>query len=93
MKLENTNEVLYNVHDPSDCDGRPCPLHHRTDHHMRSWPQHWRGDTQVIERLCSHGIGHPDPDQRYYFSKTRQEYLGIHGCDGCCKQTMIVLEP
>jgi hypothetical protein len=43
---------------------------------MRSWPQHWRGDRGIIERVCDHGIGHPDPDDR-----NRDK---IHGCDGCC---------
>lgn len=75
-QLEHSNTVLV-CHDPADCAGRPCTLHNRTDHHMRHWRQHWRSDRLLMERICSHGVGHPDPDS----------FPGIdtvHGCDGCC---------
>ena len=45
---------------------------------MRDWPQHFRDDRGIMERICPHGVGHPDPD----------DYLagdGMHGCDGCCR--------
>jgi hypothetical protein len=32
-----------------------------------------------MERICEHGIGHPDPDQIM-----RDEAGWVHGCDGCC---------
>lgn len=56
------------VHPESQCKGRgiPCCIHSPSDHHMASWPQNWRGDTQVMERLCEHGTGHPDPDHMAY---------------------------
>lgn len=53
----------------------PCPIHAPSDHHMLSWPQHWRGDRRIIERICEHGVGHTDPDEQGF---------GGHGCDGCC---------
>jgi hypothetical protein len=59
---------------------RPCPIHGRTMHHMRAWPQNWRDDKGVMERQCPHGIGHPDPDD----PKTGTAFA-IHGCDGCCR--------
>ena len=34
-----------------------------------------------MERICDHGIGHPDPDE---FRIRNGEDDGIHGCDGCC---------
>lgn len=68
-------EVLFNVHREDCCDGR-CPIHERSDHHMRGFRQHYRGDRGFMERICPHGIGHPDPDDRYAD--------GMHGCDGCC---------
>lgn len=47
---------------PLDDTGKPiCCIHNPSDHHMRTWRQNWRGDKGVMERLCSHGIGHPDP--------------------------------
>jgi hypothetical protein len=65
-----------------------CTIHNPTDHHMRNFRQHWRGDRGFMERICPHGVGHPDPDQMTYIEATRGErvayYEGIHGCDGCC---------
>lgn len=66
---------VVNAHGVADCE-KPCPIHWPRPHHMRSWPQHWRGDRRIIERLCDHGVGHPDPDD-----KSRDK---IHGCCGCC---------
>lgn len=51
---------------------------------MRNWPMNWRSDKQVMERICHHGIGHPDPDDAAYNESIGMEWLNIHGCDGCC---------
>jgi hypothetical protein len=75
--LEHTDVRLVNVHGEEVCRGRPCTVHNRSDHHMRSWPQHWRHDRGLMERICSHGVGHPDPDEPSLVKST-------HGCDGCC---------
>lgn len=45
-------------------------------HHMGSWPMQWREEVGMFERLCAHGVGHPDPG---YPLRMRR-----HGCDGCC---------
>jgi hypothetical protein len=74
--LEHSTRVIYNVHDPSECAGRPCAIHNRSDHHMRAFPQHWRDDRKLMERTCPHGVGHPDPDD------INPDH--VHGCDGCC---------
>lgn len=66
------------AHLASDCEA-PCSIHSPSDHHMSEWRQHWRGDRGIMERICEHGIGHPDPDTRY-----RAGDSGVHGCDGCC---------
>lgn len=81
VKLEHTNLWL-RVHNPVLCEGRPCTVHNRSDHSMRSFPQHWRGDRGMMERICSHGVGHPDPDEKH--SPNWTEGDGVHGCDGCC---------
>lgn len=54
-----------------------CPIHSPSDHAMKEWPTHWRDDGRFMERICPHGIGHPDPDD--------PRAPGIHGCDGCCR--------
>lgn len=76
--------ILVNVHSPNKCAGHPCVIHNPTMHHMRSWPLHWRSDRGIFERICVHGVGHPDPDQAQYWRETNQECQGVHGCDGCC---------
>lgn len=52
---------------------------------MRTWPLNWRADKGVMERICPHGVGHPDPDDAAHNIRIGREYLTIHGCDGCCK--------
>lgn len=78
--LEHSQEALTNVHDRSLCAGEFCTIHNRSDHHMREWPQHWRSDRGIMERICPHGVGHPDPDSPF----PRVSVDWTHGCDGCC---------
>ena len=77
-------QVITNVHSEVLCEGRSCPVHSRTNHSMRVFPQNFREDTGVMERLCTHGIGHPDPDGFPYMEMTNNNWMKIHGCDGCC---------
>jgi hypothetical protein len=70
-------EEIHNVHHRSKCAPGHCAIHNPSKHHMRPWKQHWRDDRGIIERICPHGIGHPDPDQPEWVD-------GVHGCDGCC---------
>jgi hypothetical protein len=79
--LEHTDTLIYNVHDPLECGKEFCTVHNRSNHHLRSFPQYWREDLGIMERTCPHGVGHPDPDE---FMISKEIYLGIHGCDGCC---------
>jgi hypothetical protein len=58
---------------------------------MRKFPQNWRADRFLMERICPHGIGHPDPDDPkiYNAPKGKNYRIGglivfLHGCDGCC---------
>ena len=38
-----------------------------------------------FERICEHGVGHPDPDSLEFFRSIGVTSMGIHGCDGCCR--------
>lgn len=78
--LEHSEGFLFNVHDPSQCQEEYCTVHNRSDHHMRSFPQHWRSDRGIMERICPHGVGHPDPDSPW----PPDSHMWVHGCDGCC---------
>lgn len=87
---------ILRVHGQSRClgpdheNGRPiCCIHNPTDHHMLTWPQNWRGDIRIMERMCEHDIGHPDPDDlRVMMSKVK-----CYGCDGCCRPTTQEVAP
>jgi len=73
-----------NAHSKDDCTG-PCPLHAPSSHHMLTWVLVWRNDTGILERICPHEIGHPDPDTVAFLrNKPGTEYINAHGCDGCC---------
>lgn len=80
-KLEHTSIEIH-CHHAYKCREQVCCLHNRSDHAMRAFPQHWRGDRGIMERTCPHGVGHPDPDDIRVRSG---EDNGVHGCDGCCK--------
>ena len=76
---------LTGVHLAAKCEGRPCVIHNPTKHAMSDWPLIWRDDRVpgIFERICPHGIGHPDIDQRDFWLETNQEWQEVHGCDGC----------
>jgi hypothetical protein len=69
-------ERITNVHPSYKCEGQSCCIHNPSDHHMKEWRQHWRDDRGIMERICPHGTGHPDPDDPSLNTS--------HGCDGCC---------
>lgn len=79
-RLENSDVELSTTHPADNCIGQYCTIHNMSDHHMRGFVQHWRGDRGLMERICLHGIGHPDPDD----PKSQDKYESVHGCDGCC---------
>jgi hypothetical protein len=76
---------LTGVHPESSCaEQSACAMHNPTDHHMRGWEVIWRYDRGILERICQHGIGHPDPDQFPYWDANGMEAEAVHGCDLCC---------
>ena len=42
----------------------------------------------MMERICPHGVGHPDPDHLSFlerlFGEETTRHESVHGCDGCC---------
>lgn len=76
------------THDPERCVGQPCVVHNPSKHHMSNWPMNWREDRYMMERLCEHGVGHPDPDHMFFirnkYGHDVAQTEGVHGCDGCC---------
>ena len=75
------------VHDRKECDGGFCAIHNPSNHALKDCPTHWRTDRQIMERLCEHGVGHPDPDSLAFMLRNgASKYVGVHGCDGCCNE-------
>lgn len=89
-------------HAPSLCEGDVCCLHNPSDHHMKTWPTTFRSDRAVrvryrvfvlTERVCEHGIGHPDPDSldfaRSLGGRQFAQAQAVHGCDRCCHRRVV----
>lgn len=87
---DDTGQLLMWVHGPEKCAGRGCSIHHPSNHHMKNWPRHYRFDRALMERLCEHGVGHPDPDDVAYHKSQGFNAVGVHGCDGCCAPLRLV---
>lgn len=75
---------LANVHAPYLCEGRHCIIHNPVHTHMDDWPLHWRDDRGIFERICPHGVGHPDPSEFDFWAEIGRDWEQVHGCDGCC---------
>lgn len=77
------------VHSKGTCLSEHCVIHNPSTHSLSSAPLYWRWDRAMFERICKHGVGHPDPDHlawvRKSFGKEAAKTEGIHGCDGCCR--------
>lgn len=86
------SDVEIMAHTAAACAGQvACPIHNRSVHSMRAMTQHWRGDRGIIERICEHGTGHPDPDQYafwvYGMGEEHADAEMVHGCcaERCCR--------
>ena len=71
------------AHHPDKCaNSKACCIHNLSVHHMSGWEQNYRDG--VMERICPHGTGHPDPDDVVFRTQRDGEVDTVHGCDGCC---------
>ena len=70
------------------CDIDGCAIHNPSYHPLSDARQYMRVDKgYLIERICDHGVGHPDPDSASFMAKTGWgKGIWIHGCDGCCRE-------
>jgi hypothetical protein len=77
--------ALRNVHPERACSGWACVIHNPSRHHMASWPLNWRDARGIMERICPHGVGHPDPDDAAFHVRSGRDSAEVHSCDGCCQ--------
>lgn len=76
---------LTNLHPETvDCYHYGCVVHFPSPHRLSEAPYNWRQDRGIMERICQHGVGHPDADTLAFFHKIGQDWQGVHGCCGCC---------
>jgi hypothetical protein len=87
---------ILQTHGPAQCAGQACCFHNPSEHPLNTRPLMWRADVRpsFMERICGHGVGHPDPDSLAFLIavavadpelRENVEALEIHGCDGCCR--------
>jgi hypothetical protein len=86
--ITETGQRIANVHPRDKCSGGNCPIHNPSEHYLAEAPRHWVGSKMLMERICEHGVHHPDPDAlahlaRVYGAVTAAQ-AGVHTCDGCC---------
>jgi len=61
-----------------------CVLHKPTLHKLTGSRQVMRSTT-LIEDICEHGVGHPNPDSAAFLNwRDGTDTWFVHGCDGCC---------
>lgn len=73
------------THSPEKCADHYCAIHnHPSDHPLKDAPLNWRTDRNILERICSHGVGHPDRDSANHLASIGHSEENIHGCCGCC---------
>lgn len=56
---------------------------------MFEWPAVMREDGVRVEIICPHGVGHPS--KQLSSIKWNDEWMHIHGCDGCCSTAAFAL--
>lgn len=80
--VTGTGQLMRYVHKEGECEGRYCPIHNPSPHAESIGHTHWRSDRKIMERICEHGVGHPDPDDINIVNGGYK--ASVHGCDGCC---------
>jgi hypothetical protein len=82
---------LMTVHAIGTCSGPYCCVHNPSDHPLRNLPLYWVPFGAVMERVCAHGIRHPDPDDvahwRRLYGDRAADARAAHCCDTdrCCE--------
>lgn len=78
--------TTFSSHGPSSCVGdHPCAIHNTaSDHPLSEAPLYWRSDIGLLERICGHGVGHPDFDSTKWLESVGEDSKSSHACDGCC---------
>lgn len=82
--------TLLVTHPEHACRGTHCCVHNPSDHPLRDAPLVWLPRLRSLDRICTHGIRHPDRDDFAYKASQRLSplllaLLSAHDCDDCCR--------
>lgn len=78
---------LTNVHpETAECHQHGCVVHSPSTWALSEAPLNWRTDRGIFERICEHGVGHPDIDTVDWLMRHGRGAEAAHGCCGygCC---------
>ena len=93
-----TSFRITRVHSVKDCSGEYCIVHNPSPKAIAMGELNWRPDRGLFfERVCEHGVGHPDPDHmahlktlvdRGLLDQAHVDAEGVHGCciHRCCQK-------
>lgn len=83
---DDYGQELIQIHDEnSDCHQYGCPVHNPSNEAIAIGRLFWRDDRGIFERICEHGVGHPDHDMLRWMERTRgADYARVESVHGCC---------
>lgn len=82
--ISDTGQTLA-VHADGTCFGPNCCIHNPSNHPMRDFKRRWVGDLGCMERICPHGVGHPDPDD---LKAQAGHFQFVPACPRCFPETL-----
>lgn len=92
-EFHTTKGIVLKTHARGECVGEYCPIHKPSDLAKGIGVLYWREDRGLMERICKHGVGHPDPDGLDAIKIMRDDTAAmvesLHGCceDWCCRRS------
>lgn len=92
MTLLAGGNILRNIHEPADCEGRGCWVQHPSDWPLNAAPVYWDSVGRRAFRQCQHGNFHWDLDDHAYVTRFSAKWAtmppwrcaGTDNC-GCCR--------
>ena len=91
MTVLSDGRVMSEIHDPGDCEGRGCWVHHPSEHPLSGAPVYWDAAARRAYRLCEHEVLHRDLDDYRFQTRGSTKWAGMPAwcCDGedacrCC---------
>ncbi|MEI2715370.1 MAG: hypothetical protein V9G04_19280 [Nocardioides sp.] len=92
MTFLGDGRMMVDIHDPADCEGRGCWVHHASDWPLNAAPVYWDETSGQAFRLCGHGALHRDLDDYEWATRFSGKWSGMpvwccsdQAACGCCQ--------